>query len=140
MTRPTRKSTHMAIAETMAKRGTCLRAMVGAAVEIDKRIVAVGYNGSLPDQPHCSDHTCTPDAPCKNSVHAEANLVAYAAKKGISLEGGVLYVTHSPCQKCSELVIQAGITKIYYKKKYRATPEILILKCGVEIEQYEDNL
>ncbi len=138
--RPKRETVYMAMAETIAVRGTCLRAKVGAAVTVDDRMVAVGYNGSLPDQPHCNDETCTPDSPCKNSVHAEANLIAFAAKNGLCLKGGTLYITHSPCQKCSELIIQSGITKIYYRNKYRDTPTQLLISCGIEIEQYEDCL
>ena len=140
MVRPKRNTVYMAMAETIALRGTCLRAQVGALVTVDNRMVAVGYNGSLPGQPHCNDQTCTPDSPCKNSVHAEANLIAFSAKTGISLDGGILFVTHSPCRKCAELIIQAGITKIYYRKLYRATPELLIIKSGVQIEKYEDSL
>ena len=44
--------------------------------------------------------------------HAEANLIAFAARKGISTEGCTVYVTHFPCAACARTLIQAGITAV----------------------------
>ncbi len=121
MGRLSRIETNLQVAEVVAKRGTCLRAQVGAVATQDNRIVATGYNGAAKGQPHCTSESCTPHDHCPNSVHAEANLIAYAAKKGVALEGATLYVTHSPCRKCSELIIQAGIAEVHYRQKYRDT-------------------
>jgi dCMP deaminase len=43
--------------DLVASRSTCDRKHVGAVIVKDKRIVATGYNGSLPGTPHCSDPT-----------------------------------------------------------------------------------
>lgn len=132
MNRPNRIQTNLRVAYILADRGTCLRAKVGAVATQDNRIVSTGYNGAAKGMDHCTSKTCTPDEPCPNSVHAEANLIAYAAKKGVALEGATLYITHSPCRKCTELIIQAGIKKVYYVKSYRATDWILLKKAGIE--------
>lgn len=44
--------------------------------------------------------------------HAEANLVAFAAREGISTKDCTVYVTHYPCSACARTLIQAGIAKI----------------------------
>ncbi len=41
--------------------------------------------------------------------HAEANLIAFAAREGISTKGCTVYVTHYPCSACARSLIQAGI-------------------------------
>jgi dCMP deaminase len=138
MSRLDRDSLNMNLAKVVSLRGTCLRAKVGAVVVKDRRVVSTGYNGAPTGGPHCNDETCTPNEPCKNSIHAEANAIAYAAKHGVALRGAVIYVTHSPCQKCSELIIQSGITEVIYAKKYRATPFKMLKDGGVRVAEIED--
>lgn len=41
--------------------------------------------------------------------HAEANLVAFAAREGIRTDGCTVFVTHAPCASCARTLIQAGI-------------------------------
>jgi dCMP deaminase len=45
--------------------------------------------------------------------HAEANIIATAAKRGISTDGCSLYVTHHPCSSCARSIIQSGIRAVY---------------------------
>jgi deoxycytidylate deaminase len=58
------------------------------------------------------------------AIHAEQNLLAHAARRGISIDGGTAVITHSPCGKCCGLLIQAGITDIIFEEKYRLFDEI----------------
>lgn len=46
--------------------------------------------------------------------HAEANLVAFAAREGIRTAGCTVYVTHHPCASCARSLIQAGIAAVVY--------------------------
>ena len=50
-----------------------------------------------------------------------------AARKGISLEGATLYVTHFPCDVCFKLLVNAGIKEIVYEEMYpnKATETLL---------------
>ena len=114
----------MDLAVTVASRSTCDRAFVGCIlVNKDNRIVSTGYNGSVAGNPHCDDvgHTMRNDH-CIATIHAEINAVLYCAKEGISLKGTICYVTHFPCLNCTKALIQAGISKIYYKEGYRIDP------------------
>ncbi len=52
------------------------------------------------------------------AIHAEAGAIAYAAKKGIVLEGAKMYVTTFPCPPCARLIKEAGIKKVYYCEGY----------------------
>jgi dCMP deaminase len=52
------------------------------------------------------------------SIHAEAHLVAKAAHDGVSLKGAEIYATTFPCPNCARLLVEAGITKVYYDKGY----------------------
>jgi dCMP deaminase len=135
--RISRATLYIASAYLMALRGTCKRMKVGCVITSkDNRIIATGYNGSL--DKHCI--SCDLTKPCTDAIHAEANAIAYAAKKGILLEGSIIYCTHSPCIKCAELIIQAGIKKVIYSKPYRdTTPKTLLEYNMVEIIQIQDN-
>ena len=46
--------------------------------------------------------------------HAEANLIAFAAREGIRTKDCTVYVTHACCCDCMKAMIQAGISKIVY--------------------------
>lgn len=46
------------------------------------------------------------------SSHAEANLIAFAARRGIRTEGCTVYSTHMPCSACARALIQAGVVKV----------------------------
>lgn len=46
--------------------------------------------------------------------HAEANLIAFAARNGIKTQGCKVYVTHAPCASCARTLIQAGIAEIHH--------------------------
>ena len=111
----------MNIAEIVSERGTCDRAYVGCVlVNKDNRIVSTGYNGSISGNPQCDEvgHKMR-DGHCIATIHAEINALIYCAKEGITVKNSVCYVTHFPCLNCTKALIQAGISKIIYKKAYR---------------------
>lgn len=110
----------MNIARQVASRATCDRKHVGAVIVRDRSILSTGYNGSIRGLPHCDevDHMME-GGHCVRTVHAEANAIAQAARNGVRLEGGEIYVTASPCWNCFKLVANAGIRKIYFGEFYR---------------------
>src|SRR5690606_28969976 len=112
----------MEMARLLAKRSTCTRRQVGALAAIEGRVLATGYNGVPSGQIHCiSRGYCVTgkDGGCQESVHAEANLVAFAAKHGIPLRGATVYTTCAPCIDCAKLLINAGIVRVVYGESYR---------------------
>lgn len=68
------------------------------------------------------------------SVHAEARLVATAAREGRSTEGAVMYVTDFPCPPCAKLIANAGIARLYFREGYAVLDGNDVLEAaGVEI-------
>lgn len=68
------------------------------------------------------------------TIHAEAALIARAAKRGIALGGANLYVTTFPCPVCAKSIAEAGIKKLYYSKGYSLLDAEDVLRAyGVEI-------
>lgn len=125
------------VANLFSLRATCCRLKVGAVATLDGRIISTGYNG--PVGKHCNNELCDVNKPCERAIHAEANLIAYAAKNGISLNGSKLYITHSPCEKCCELIIQSGINHVVYKTAFRNTDGLLLLlENNIKVELYNE--
>ncbi|QQR60615.1 hypothetical protein IPH19_04370 [Candidatus Uhrbacteria bacterium] len=68
------------------------------------------------------------------AIHAEANIVAQAAKKGISLEGADIYCDTFPCPPCAKQLAYSGIRRVYYRNGYSVLDGDRILKSqGVQI-------
>ncbi len=120
----------MSIAGQVATRSTCLRRRVGCIIVVEKRIVATGYNGAPVGLPHCEEVGCLRERQGVSSgerhelcrgLHAEQNAIIQAAMHGTAVRGGVLYCTHKPCVLCTKMLINAGITRIYYREGYRDT-------------------
>ena len=131
MTRITRDEMLFEIARTVAKRSTCDRLHVGAVLSRNGRVITLGYNGAPAGVAHCK-HPATEalGIGCTLSVHAEASAIAFAAKNGVSTDKAELHVTHMPCLKCSQLIINAGITSVSYLYSYRDPSGIILLKEG----------
>lgn len=110
----------MRIAREVASRATCDRKHVGAVVARDKSILATGYNGSIRGLPHCGDEGhLMEDGHCVRTIHAEANAIIQAAKNGVRIDGGAIYVTASPCWGCFKMIANAGLGRIVYGEFYR---------------------
>lgn len=116
----------MTTAWILSYRGTCSRLRVGAVIA-DHRGVSLssGYNGAPAGLPHCNHETS--DEPCKISLHAEANAILWAARRGISIENAHLYTTHEPCYECSKLIAQSGIAVLYYGSAYTRNSGLALL-------------
>ena len=116
MIRPDWDEYFLTIAEVVSRRSTCPRARVGAVIiSPGNRILATGYNGSPLGEPHCDDVGClVVDDHCQRTLHAEVNAIAFAARDGISLRGGRLYIWSSrgdvePCRECEKVRKAAGL-------------------------------
>lgn len=68
------------------------------------------------------------------SFHAEARLIAEAAREGRSTAGAVLYSTDFPCPPCAKLIAGAGIARLYFREGYAVLDGNEVLEAaGVEI-------
>lgn len=138
------KKTFMDIAEIIAKKSTCIKFQVGSVAIKDGRIISIGYNGTAPGEIHCIDkwkddkenfkkyHT---EWSRNNEIHSEINLILFAAKNGISLNGCDLFVTMSPCIDCAKAIYTVGIKNVYYKEEFRVSDGLKYLENRIYVEQ-----
>ncbi len=114
---------------------------VGSAIVRDGQVILSGSNQHLPspDQQYKNgdpriSFTSGVGADFSSSIHAEANLIALAAKKGLALSGSEMFVTTFPCPVCAKQIAVAGIKRVYYAKGYAVLDGLEILKSfGVEV-------
>lgn len=116
----------MGVAKLSALRSKDPSTQVGACIiNRDLRIVGIGYNGL----PKGADDDVFPwnnegdflETKYPYVVHAEANAILNATQ---SLKDSKIYVTLFPCNECTKLIIQSGITEIIYESdKYQHTKE-----------------
>jgi dCMP deaminase len=119
----------MSVAHLISRRATCTRGHIGAVLVRDNNILSTGYNGAPAGLPHCNETTCriyrsthpdgTVEENCVNTIHAEINAIAQAAKHGVSIRDADIYITASPCIHCLKVLVNVGIRTIYYDKPYK---------------------
>ena len=146
MSRPTWEEYFMEITRLVAKRATCLRRQVGAALVMDKRILATGYNGAPSGLAHCLEVGCLREQKqvpsgerhelCRG-LHAEQNVIIQAAFHGIRIQGSTLYCTNLPCAICTKMLINAGVKEIIYEGGYQdALSREMLLEAGIPARQF----
>ena len=135
MTRRDKINYYLDIAESVLKRGTCLRRNFGAIIVKNDEIISTGYVGAPRGRANCSDlGYCTREKLnipkgeryelCR-SVHAEANAIISAPRNemiGASIylachdaKTDELYGEVEPCSMCKRLIINAGISTVYVR-------------------------
>ena len=117
--RPSWEAYFKAIALTTCTRSPCERLQVGCVFVKNNRIVSQGYNGYLPGVKHESK---VRDGHEQATIHAEQNAIADCAKRGVSCEGCVAYITHYPCVICMRMLCASGIKEIKYIYDYKNDP------------------
>ena len=138
------------IAKLISKHSTCIRKKVGCLIAVNNRIISVGYNGTVSGKMHCQDvfkdkeqgegfYDAHGDFSRHNEVHAEQNCISYSAKHGLSIDGGCLYVTVSPCIDCAKIIVASGIKRVVYAEKYDRDPKGLdfLEQSNIECELLE---
>lgn len=87
---------------------------VGAVlVGPDGEVRLTGYNGPPRGVRDLPERRVRP-AKYTFVSHAEANIVAFAAREGIRTSGCTVYVTHACCCDCMKALIQAGVSRVIY--------------------------
>lgn len=148
MARPEWDTYFMDIVELVKRRSTCLRRQVGALIVHDRRILTTGYNGAPAGCKHCGEVGCLREQQnvpsgqrhelCRAS-HAEQNAIVQAAKNGVSIDKGTIYVTAQPCVICSKLIINSGIERVVYKGDYPdELSMVLLAEAGIEVVRYQE--
>lgn len=137
----------MRITRLVAERSTCVRRKVGAIAVKDKRILATGYNGAPRHMRDCLETGCIREELgipsgqrhelCRG-LHAEQNVLVQAAVHGISIEGAIIYCTHQPCLICAKLLINCGVSAVYFDSPYPdPMSEAMFQEAGILLRQID---
>lgn len=128
------------------------RLQVGAVIVKDDSVISYGYNGMPAGwDNNCEMHPTVVDPITFETVkktdilvtrpevlHAESNAIAKLAKGHNSGRDADLFVTHSPCMECAKLILQSGVSRVYYGVQYRDDAGIEFLKkSGIEVVKIE---
>lgn len=111
---------YMELATVVAKRSHDAETQVGAVLVKNDTgaIVATGFNGFVRG---ARDETLPNKRPDKYKfiMHSEENIISHCARHGISTNDTTIYVTLTPCERCTRMLFQCGITSVVAKEKYR---------------------
>jgi dCMP deaminase len=117
---------YMRMAEELAKRSSCDRARVGTVITDAalSNVLGIGYNGNASGLPNRCDSTEAGRCGC---IHSEMNALVKAPG---SVRDKVVFVTTSPCVMCAKLIIQSGVTHVFYREAYRDPAGLDVLRAG----------
>ena len=143
-TRPDVDEYFLKVASVVAERSTCRRHHVGAVAVKDKHILATGYNGAPSGLKDCLELGCLRDElgipsgtrqeVCRG-IHAEQNVIVQASLHGVSLEGSTIYATHTPCNQCAKMLVNAKIGRFVSFGKYNDDSfKDLFLEAGIKFD------
>ena len=117
---------YMRMAEELEKRSTCARLQVGTVIT-DQRlenVLGIGYNGNARGLPNRCDST-TPGA-C-GCIHSEMNALVKAPG---AVRDKVMFISASPCVLCAKLIVNSGLTHVFYRRTYRDPTGLEVLAAG----------
>ena len=114
---------------------------VGALIARDGEIVAVSHNEHRPTEyaPYLNgdprnDFSRGVRMDLSTALHAEAGLIARAARDGVPLAGADLYVSTFPCPACARLVAETGFRRCFFAGPYAVLDGDAVLRAaGVEL-------
>jgi len=108
----------MAMAFLVASKSEDKNTRIGAViVGPDHEVRSVGYNGMPRKVKNTNKRQERPEKYFWFE-HAERNAVYNASLVGIPLKGCTMYTNGIPCMDCARGVIQSGITKVVYHKRW----------------------
>jgi dCMP deaminase len=136
--RITKDEYYLGIAKEVSRRSTCWRRSIGAIIVRDDEIISTGYVGAPRKTRDSFEHGfCLRDRLgiphgeryelCR-SVHAEQNAIINAARAGVSLLGGDIFIHGTvygeekpinafPCFICKKMILNAGLNRVVCSTK-----------------------
>ena len=123
----------LALAYRASENSNCIRRKTGAVLVKDNKLIISSSNGTPENTLPCNEGGCTrcsSDIPQLQGydicacIHAEANVIAIAARNGIPTDGSEIYCTLRPCLGCLKMMIQAGVRKVIFNENYTLEPDL----------------
>lgn len=143
------KTYFLQIAEAVKLKSKDESTQIGAViVGTDREVLSTGYNSfprGLNDE--IKERQERPEKYFW-MVHAEMNAILNAARVGTKLKDSTIYITSGlPCSNCARAIINAGIKKVYCKKRDTTSnrekwdeeairTKVMFEECGIELIYY----
>ena len=107
---------------TLSHYSRATRARVGCVLwhRPSRRIISMGYNGT----PEGEDNTMEENNITRDCViHAEMNTLGKLSwwERWRIMRQCVLFVTHTPCERCAQAIVKHNIPMVYYLDPYGNT-------------------
>ena len=131
--RPEKDQYYLDIAKVVSARSTCLKVLMGSIIVRGDQIIAAGYAGAPRHTQSSMEHgfclrkklnipSGTQYEMCR-SVHAEQNAIINAARAGVSLLGGDMFIYGEsretnrpldafPCFICKKMIINCDLKRV----------------------------
>ena len=121
----------------VSTRSSCEKLNVGCLFVKDNRIIAQGYNGYIAG---CEHKMVIRDNHNIGTIHAEQNAITDCAKRGVSSDKCIAYISHYPCFNCMKLMVSCGICEIKYIDDYKNDPLVndLANEAKIQIKKLEN--
>lgn len=136
---------HMHTLENEAQNSPDWWRQIGAGLLKGDELVVVAHNAHFPSQ-----HALTINGdPRSNldagqgpgiytSIHAEAAVIAKAARTGVVTQDLDMVVTTFPCPTCARAIVEAGIKRVFYRHGYSLLDaEEILSVANIEIIQIQ---
>ena len=155
--RPEKEDYYLNIAQVVSRRSTCLKVLIGAIIVKEDQIIATGYVGAPRHTRSSLDHgfclrqklqipSGTQYELCR-SVHAEQNTIINAARAGVSLLGGDMYIFGEqresgktlfafPCFICKKMIVNAGLNRIVVSQP--GAERYTVFMVGVWVREWQE--
>jgi len=124
------ESIMMNLAHSLAQRSLDPKKKVGCVVTDEKmeRVLGMGYNAGAKGQ---SDERESMDSGCSNLIHAEVNALI---KTDYSIPNKKVFLTLSPCRVCAKMLVNAGISEVYYNELYNESALEILTTAGIRVK------
>lgn len=116
-----------------AEKSNCPRTKVGCVLVKNHNILVSAHNDEVQNLGKCSKEGCIRiikgiatgayGEVCRG-IHAEQKLIINCLKNNIDPSDGIVYLTHAPCLTCAKILLEAGISELYYCIDYPTNPTI----------------
>ena len=135
---------YIQMTKTVAQLSKAVRKKVGCVLVTPENVMLSSYNGTPSGWDNCCEdvHTSEPFeylVTREDVIHAELNAILHAARQGVSIKDSTIYISLSPCLKCSAMIAQAGIKRVVYTEEYRDLSGVSkLLEHGIIVEKYNE--
>lgn len=122
--RPSWHQYWLAIAELISQRSHDAQTQHGCVLVKNNALLAAGYNGFPPGAPDNLLPNIRENGYKYFAIeHAEVSCILDAARRGISLDSAIAYITGAPCHSCARRLVSCGIKQWYIGSRTHVSSE-----------------